>query len=341
MTCGAELLRKVKCGKHYRFVPKKVYVYCPFKTSLCRLFLKKEFLTDIEHWRSRAPVENVLSDIYDGNVWKELSAPGQFLSVPYSLSLRLNIDWFKIYKHVNYSMGLIYLVIENLPRHKRFKLDNVIIVGCIPGPNEPKLSVNSFLKPLIDDLMELWHGTLIKSGSAFGVTSVRCMLTSISADIPATRKLCGFMSHSARRGCSKCLKEFECLEFGSKPDYSGFDRSAWPPRCHDSHMHILKQIMQSKSSLEKKELQRAWGVRYSELIRLPYLDLVRFHVVDPMHNLLLGTAKYMMSVWKDNYNFSKQDYQTMQEIIDSTRVPPFLGCIPHKIESKVSSLTAD
>ena len=41
---------------------------------------------------SRAPVENVLSDIYDGNVWKELSAPGQFLSVPYSLSLRLNID---------------------------------------------------------------------------------------------------------------------------------------------------------------------------------------------------------------------------------------------------------
>ncbi|KAL5506437.1 hypothetical protein EMCRGX_G008072 [Ephydatia muelleri] len=97
----------------------------------------------------------------------------------------------------------------------------------------------------------------------------------------------------------------------------------------------------SKSSLEKKELQRTWGVRYSELIRLPYLDLVQFRVVDPMHNLLLGTAKYMMSVWKDNYNFSKQDYQTMQEIIDSTRVPPFLGRIPHKIESKVSSLTAD
>ena len=93
------------------------------------------------------------------------------------------------------------------------------------------------------------------------------MLTSISADIPATRKLCGFMSHSARRGCSKCLKEFECLEFGSKPDYSGFDRSAWSPRCHDFHMHILKQIiMQSKSSLEKKELQRTWGIRYSELI---------------------------------------------------------------------------
>ena len=30
------------------------------------------------------PVDNVLSDIYDGNVWKELSAHGQFLTAfPY------------------------------------------------------------------------------------------------------------------------------------------------------------------------------------------------------------------------------------------------------------------
>ena len=27
------------------------------------------------------------------------------------------------------------------------------------------------------------------------------LLASISADIPATWKLCGFLSHSARRGC--------------------------------------------------------------------------------------------------------------------------------------------
>ena len=80
------------------------------KMSLQRLFLKKKNLTDIEHWRSRVPVENVLSDIYDGNVWKELAVCSW--SVRYSLSIRLNIDWLKIYKH---TMGLMYLVIENLP----------------------------------------------------------------------------------------------------------------------------------------------------------------------------------------------------------------------------------
>ncbi len=28
------------------------------------------------------------------------------------------------------------------------------------------------------------------------------------------------------------------------------------------------------------------------LLELPYYDIVRCHVIDPMHNLLLGTAKH-------------------------------------------------
>lgn len=32
-------------------------------------------------------------------------------------------------------------------------------------------------------------------------------------------------------------------------------------------------------------IQHEAGVRYSELLRLPYFDIVRFHLVDPMHNL--------------------------------------------------------
>ena len=83
---------------------KAVLVYT--QESLCLLplkniFQKKDF-SEIEQWRSRVPVDDVLSDVYVGSVWKELSAPCQFLSVPYSHSLHLNIDWFKIYKHVNY-----------------------------------------------------------------------------------------------------------------------------------------------------------------------------------------------------------------------------------------------
>ena len=57
-----------------------------------------------------------------------------------------------------------------------------------------------------------------------------------------------------------------------------------------------------------------------------------------MHNLLLGTAKYMMS---DESLISKSDYQNMQDTVDRIRVPVNIGRIPHKVESQVSSLTAD
>ena len=36
----------------------------------------------------------------------------------------------------------------------RYKTDNVILVGLIPGPHEPQHNINTFLEPLVDELME-------------------------------------------------------------------------------------------------------------------------------------------------------------------------------------------
>jgi len=41
----------------------------------------------------------------------------------------------------------------------------------------------------------------------------------VACDVPAARKLCGFLGHGAKRGCSKCKKEFISGEhFGDKND---------------------------------------------------------------------------------------------------------------------------
>ena len=41
-----------------------------------------------------------------------------FLSTPYSLAVMLNLDRFQPFSHVNYSVGVIYMVILNLPREE-------------------------------------------------------------------------------------------------------------------------------------------------------------------------------------------------------------------------------
>ena len=150
----------MKHGSVYKLVPIKLYAYYPIKASLTKLYRRKNFHNSCEAWRKRRKISGLYTDIYDGAVWEEfLSVDGKpFLSSPYNLALKLNVDWIQPFDHTQYSMGLIYLVIENLPRSERYKVENVIIAGCIPGPKEPKQNINSFISPLIDELLELWKG---------------------------------------------------------------------------------------------------------------------------------------------------------------------------------------
>ena len=113
----------------------------------------------------------------------------------------------------------------NLPRPERYEEENLIMVGIIPGPSEPSLSVNSFLSPLVQELSQAWHtGLRVKTSPTTEIT-VRLALTCVACDLPASRKVCGFLGHNSTYGCNKCYKRFpSCV--GSM-DYSGFNRDTW------------------------------------------------------------------------------------------------------------------
>ena len=112
----------------------------------------------------------------------------------------------------------------------------------------------------------------------------------VACDIPAGRKICGFLGHNARLGCSRCLKEF-LGGIGSK-DYSGFDRQNWERRTKIMHNNgaFKSRNLNTVTAIENEESRS--GCRYSELLLLPYFDAPRMLIIDPMHNLYLGTAKY-------------------------------------------------
>ena len=122
---------------------------------------------------------------------------------------------------------------------------------------------------------------------------VRAALNCVSCDIPDARKVCGFVGHRARKGCNKCLKDFPTCSFGDQPDYSGFDWESWQLRSSSNHrLHALEHCVCQTQSAEK-EIEQQFGCRYSVLLHLPYFDPVQMTVIDPMHNLLLETARHM------------------------------------------------
>lgn len=263
----------------------------------------------------------------------------EFLSSKYSLGLLLNVDWFNPYKHVEYSVGAIYTSILNFPRRLRYQKENMILVGIIPGPNEPSLHINSFLEPLVEDLQQLWKG--VDMTTPDGVKTIRAALLCTASDIPATRKLCGFVGHGALKGCSRCLKSFPTTEFGTKPDYSGFQRNTWPKRDLSDHRKQGMNWKHAQTLKKQQDIERVYGIRFSELLRLPYYDSIRFSVVDPMHNVLLGSAKHIVVLWKENGIIQNTHFTFVQDIVDKFVTPADVGRIPRKISSGFASFTAD
>ena len=62
--------------------------------------------------------------------------------------------------------------------------------------------------------------------------------------------------------------------------------------------------------------------------KLPYVDPVAMCVIDPMHNLLLGTAKHMVRIWKERELIKQNQFEEIQSLVDSFVVPNDVGRIP-------------
>ena len=93
----------------------------------------------------------------------------------------------------------------------------------MPGPHEPSLHINSFLEQLVAELNKLWKGVEIETSE--GKNTLLAAVICNSSDIPASRKVGGFVGHGANKGCSRCLKSFTSLLSricGDKADYSDF-----------------------------------------------------------------------------------------------------------------------
>ena len=345
LQCGQPLLKKVvfASGKVI-FYPLKVYPYKPVSAYLEVLLLRPGFAELCQHWKYRVSSSTKLCDIYDGKIWQNFQVVSDqpFLSGTLGLGFMLNLDWFQPFKHTTYSVGVIYLTIMNLPRSVRFKRENILLIGILPGPSEAKHDVNSYLNELVTELNALWTGVTMNIQNSSGLVdkvTVRCALLCVACDLPAGRKLCGFLGHSAKLGCSKCYKEFSGTV--GMMDYSGFDRTKWKPRTNSAHRTSVQKVCKATSKQQQAKIESTEGCRFSCLLKLPYFDPTRMLIIDPMHNAFLGSGKHMLEIWLKHGIITSTHFSLIQNKVDHICTPIDIGRIPYKIMSAFSGFTAD
>ena len=143
--CGALLMKQMRYNNTSAFLyPKKLYCLRKLSDSLRAQITRPGFLETGESWRKRDLTGNSRGDVFEGRVGNEfLDSDGDpYFSTAGNLGVMLNVDWFQPYKHTNHSCGVIYLVLMNLAWEERFKPENVIMIGIIPGPKVPKGDIN-------------------------------------------------------------------------------------------------------------------------------------------------------------------------------------------------------
>ncbi|CAN6556468.1 unnamed protein product [Malus baccata var. baccata] len=183
----------------------------------CKEFKKLEAVHMAEHMRWHAiecPKDEFMRHPLDSPAWKHLDNlyPDFALEIR-NVRLGLASDGFNPFGKMrnDHSTWPVVLSVYNLPPWMCMKQPNLLLSLLIPGPRSPGKEIDVYMRPLIDELNELWEvGTPtydVYSNQSF--TMKAAVLWTIS-DFPAYGMLSGWSTHGYK-ACPHCMHDKESI----------------------------------------------------------------------------------------------------------------------------------
>lgn len=301
-TCNTPLRKTRKTAKGAKDVPAKEFLYRSPADYLAQLFARsdlKDYLYVDPTKMTQGPDETW--DIWDAPGLREFEYIDKKLFVESAhesrLVFSLNFDGFNPFGNREagkvVKAGAIYLVCLNLPPAIRYNIENIYLVGVIPGPDGPSThEINNLLKPLIDDFLVLWRTGLFLSRTylrPMGIR-VRAAIIPLVCDLPAARQMAGSANYMHGDFCSECKQK--------KAEINDLNVHSWEPRTLEEHRQSAEKWRQASTPELRAQLVKADGVRWSELLRLPYWDPTKFTLIDSMHAFYLRIFQHhIRNIW--------------------------------------------
>ncbi|KAL5581538.1 hypothetical protein UlMin_013980 [Ulmus minor] len=330
-------------------VPHKVLRYFPLAPRLKRLFATSKTAKLMRwHQAGKSTDDNVMRHPVDGRAWKDFDRKHpEFADDVRNVRLGLAADGFNPFNNmsISYSMWPVVLTTYNLPPWLCMKPEYLMLSILIPGPQSPGKDMDVFLRPLIEELKELWENGIDTrdAGNDRKVFKMRAALLWTVNDFPARSSLSGW-SGQGYKACPTCNEDTPSMRvigktayFGhcrflpsthrwrSNLDFDGRTERKRPPR-RFSLVDIMDQLRRVKTSIPGKHpnyggVKRKRGDdelnwrKKSIFYELPYWAEIELkHNLDVMHieknicDSLLGTLMGDPHKSKDTDN-ARRDLQ--------------------------------
>ncbi|GJS03510.1 hypothetical protein Tco_0320018 [Tanacetum coccineum] len=165
----------------------------------------------------------------------------------------------------SYSMWPVILITYNLPPWLCMKESSFMLTLLIPGPKSPGKDIDVYLRPLIDDLKDLWAKPGVETiDVATGLKfNMRAMVLWTINDFPARSSLSGW-SGQGYRACHTCNEDTPFVRVLGKTAYVGHKRFL-------KKSHKWRRSLEFNGETENGDPPRefSWDAIMSQLARLP------------------------------------------------------------------------
>ncbi|KAJ7599532.1 hypothetical protein C8J56DRAFT_1040411 [Mycena floridula] len=259
---------------------------------------------ELEKWRKIGRNVGNYQDNFDGAICQELEGEDQGVLVSSQPNFGITCIMSYVFQH--HQSGST----SSIPNIK------IILAGIMPGPKEQDGDqVQQFMRIFVNELLRLWRtGFKVKTAKYPNGRLVCVILVAIICDKPPAHKLGSFGSHSHtffRRRCWICQAD--------KATSAAYEKDA-------------RRYANLKTKTAQKDFVKEHTTRWCELARLPYFDICRMIVIDPMHNLILGLVK----------THFYHELLRFHDMLSEMQIPAYMGRLPALMgEPAGGSLTAD
>jgi hypothetical protein len=283
--------------------PRKVFSAVPLIPVLLALVQSKKSSKLMEYRSQFVRSRNGVRDVFDGRRYRKLCKthvtvndrrlPHKFFSDGRDIALGLATDGFSPFKKKKATAWPLVLVNYNLPPSIRFRRENLICVGDIPGPKKPK-DIDSFLWFLIMELLRLAVGVRAFDGQSQFMLHAYIILG--TGDMPAVAMLMHMLGHTGISGCRMCsirgisdptkprsTAHYPALDrskFPGRPEPSKYDAKKLPLRNHAELMGQARRTQLATGVAERKRLATEFGIK--DIPALSFLSSLEFPTSFPL-----------------------------------------------------------
>ena len=195
--------------------PRRTFLYIPLIPRLQALFHNPTMIEQMAYRQNFAPSDRVIRDVFDGNWYRQLCSRHvvidsvkrrhKYFDKQHDIALALSADSYLLFKRRRGGPSATPIILQNfnLPPQIRTRLENLICVGVIPGPHQPK-DIESFLVPFDDECALLADGVRTFDACTKSHFDLHAYVIFEDGDIVAIEKLLNIKGHNAIYPCQSC-----------------------------------------------------------------------------------------------------------------------------------------